>query len=261
MYHSISGSVETGWSPYFQVTTTPAVFEAHLEILAENGYSCPPLRGINESTSATPAKKVILTFDDGFADFYFTAWPVMRKHGFSGTVFLPTDFIDSQENQLIPGKKHLSWEQVTELSHAGVEFGSHSVTHSILRKCSRDVIRNEIRSSKQRIEEHLDTPVESFSYPYAFPFDDDSLTRFLEACVSEAGYRYAVSTRIGVDNVNKNRIFRPRLPMNNLDDKRFFLGKIQGAYDWVTMVQYVYRHVNTIKSMIFPKRKNVYESK
>jgi peptidoglycan/xylan/chitin deacetylase (PgdA/CDA1 family) len=254
MYHGIAEKTESTGNPYFRVTTSPRVFEQHLKTLAEKSYAGCRLDAIADRLTI-PGKKVVLTFDDGFEDFYSSAWPILEKYGFSASVFLPTGFIGAEDTCLIKGKRHLSWAQIRELNANGVEFGSHSITHPVLRNHPRDVIRREIVKSKTIIEDQLGNPVHSFSYPYAFPFDDHSLTLFLEDCVRSAGYKFAVSTRIGVHDSRKNCLFMPRLPMNDLDDTRLFLAKISGAYDWVNVVQYIYRYLN-LKIGFKPKNKS-----
>lgn len=240
MYHGVSDETDETRNAYFRVTTSPKMFEQQMRLLAENGYYGCRLDAIADNGNNN-LRKTVLTFDDGFADFYNEAWPILEKYGFSASVFLPTGFIEDHERSLIKGKQHLSWDQVRELHAKGIEFGSHSITHTILRNCPRDEIKREIVESKAVIEKRLRVPVRSFSYPYAFPFDDSSLVTFLDECVRSAGYEFAVSTRIGVDNVRGNRVFRPRLPINDLDDPKLFLAKIKGAYDWVNAFQYGYR--------------------
>ncbi len=85
----------------------------------------------------------------------------------------------------------MSWDQVRELSAAGHEIGSHTMTHPILPRCQSEQIEHEIAESRRVIEARLDAPVRSFCYP-----NGDSDARAVEA-VKRAGYRNAVTTAWG----------------------------------------------------------------
>ena len=74
------------------------------------------------------ARAVVITFDDGFRDFYTAAFPVMQEHQFTATVFLPTAFI-GEDRRSFKGAECLTWEEVRRLRRAGVQFGSHTVNH------------------------------------------------------------------------------------------------------------------------------------
>ena len=83
--------------------------------------------------SPNQPKYVVLTFDDGYRDFYTEAFPVLRSYGFTATVFLPTAYIDGKRPGL-RDKEHLTWDHARELSAAGISFGSHTVNHPELRE-------------------------------------------------------------------------------------------------------------------------------
>ena len=101
MYHSISEGPEARRSAYFHTCTSPRVFREHLQLLARNGYKTI---GLGEAVrklergAQTTERLVVLTFDDGFADFYTEAFPALSALGYTATVFLPTAYIgDSLE--------------------------------------------------------------------------------------------------------------------------------------------------------------------
>lgn len=248
MYHSVSDSTED-WVPhYFRVTTKPQTFERHLEILADRGYGARPLREIGAllENKKTPKKNVILTFDDGFKDVFTTVAPLLGRYGFSATVFLPTHYIDRPGEELTKGKTHLGWADVRELASQGIEFGSHTVNHPMLRYCEREVIAREVTESKKIIEDKTGVPVVSFSNPYRLPFEERKTVEFLTDCLRGAGYRYAVSTMIGIARSLDNGFFLNRLPMNDDDDERLFIAKLEGAYNWVNIPQYLIRTAKKI---------------
>ena len=247
MYHSISNDNEKGLHPYYQINTSPDVFAEHMKFLHKNNYLVITLaEAVKLLFNPQPAtsnpqpstRYVVLTFDDGYRDFYTEAYPVLQKYGFGATVFLPTEFIDDK-GQKIKDKEHLSWRDVRELHKDGINFGSHTVTHPKLKLLKREDIVYEIRQSRKIIEDKLGESIESFSCPYAFPAEDRKFTRFLKETLLESGYRYGVSTRIGTTSKDDDIFFLKRIPANSCDDISFFRAKLEGAYDWLNRLQYL----------------------
>jgi len=240
MYHSISNENEDKVHPYYQVTTTPGRFEEQMELLREEGYVVLPLAEVARAVEAAEPPKqncVAITFDDGYHDFLSFALPVLRKYSFPATVFLPTAFIGDTP-QVFKNKPCLTWSDVRELHKAGVAFGSHTVSHPQLHDVSPSELEREVRESKTAIEDHLSCAVDSFSYPYAFPEQDAEFKRRLRNLMEESGYRHGVSTIIGTLGPKDDRLFLKRLPVNSLDDSRFFRAKLEGGYNWVHAFQY-----------------------
>lgn len=86
----------------------------------------------------------------------------------------------------------LSWEQVREMAAAGIDFGSHAASHELLDRLPNDVVREEVASSKRKIEAVLGRPVIAFSYPNG---DYDANTC---STVAAEGYQVAFTTEAGV---------------------------------------------------------------
>ena len=240
MYHSVSDSVREHTHPYYRTVTNPEVFAQHMKYLHENGYSAVGLQEAVrcvEDSSNVRRQPVVITFDDGFRDFATHAFPILQKYGFSATVFLPTAYIGGDAREF-KGIACLTWGEVRELRKAGIEFGSHTVTHPQLRSMKAEDVGYEVRASKETIEDELGCVVKSFAYPYAFPETDKLFTRRLRNTLEAVGYESGVSTIIGTADRSDDRFFMRRLPMNSCDEIRLFRAKIEGAYDWLHTVQY-----------------------
>lgn len=240
MYHSIADEDEAEVQPYYRTATAPAVFAGQMNSLSQSGFSVVGLaEAIRRSNESEAVKKtVVITFDDGFRNFYTDAFPILSRHGFTATMFLPTAYIG--ENRLsFKSKECLTWCEVRELQRHGISFGSHTVTHPQLHDCDAVTVRKEIADSKQRIENETGCAVQSFSYPYAFPEADASFKRRLRDQLGQAGYENGVCTTLGRPSRASDPFFLRRLPVNSDDDARLFQAKLTGSYDWLAKPQYL----------------------
>jgi len=271
MYHSISESNERRMHLYYETCTSAGVFAEHMKFLYENKYKVIkldqavkilkssdtnfPVYRSNYGTQKTQAtqqtlvpnalnkqKFVVLTFDDGFRDFYKEAFPVLQNYRFPATMFLPTAYIDNKRLRF-KGKECLSWEEVRELRSKGVIFGSHTVNHPILNTLKKAQIEFELKHSKKQIEDEIGETIECFSYPFAFPEEDKEFIKSLRSMLKQWGYKYGVSTRVGTNGKNVDILFLKRIPVNSFDDPRFFQSKLEGAYNWLYKFQDLFKFI------------------
>jgi peptidoglycan/xylan/chitin deacetylase (PgdA/CDA1 family) len=243
MYHSVSDSLFGKSHPYYQINCSPPVFARQMRWLRQNGYRTMDLTQMWKAmeTGQDVSKTVVITFDDGYRDFYTDAFDVMRQCGFSATIFLATDRIQNSPVR-IDGVDYLTWSEVAELHKAGIQFGSHTVSHPDLRSLSPEQIEYELGCSKETIEQKLGAPVESFSYPFAFPEEDKSFKQFLVDILENQGFENGVSTIIGRASKNHNQYYLPRLPVNSWDDATLLRAKLEGGYDWLHWPQWLYKY-------------------
>jgi peptidoglycan/xylan/chitin deacetylase (PgdA/CDA1 family) len=240
MYHSISENLFGKSHPYYQINTSPEVFAQQMRWLRNSGYRT---LNLTEAYAALEAgkdvsKTVVITFDDGYRDFYTDGFAVMKQCGLSATIFLATDRIQNNSVR-IDGIDYLTWNEVRELHAAGIQFGSHTVTHPDLRSLGPEQIDYELGCSKERIEQQLGAAVESFAYPFAFPEEDKRFGNFLVDLLENHGFENGVSTIIGRARLGNNRFFLPRLPVNSWDDAEFLRAKLEGGYDWLHWPQWL----------------------
>ena len=240
MYHSIAES-QKGRHPYYETNTSPRIFAEQMRFLHDCGYRAQGWdTALQNSAGPTNAKPVVITFDDGYADFYRYAFPVLSEYGFSATVFVITGLMKPQRMSF-KGTECLTLPEVRELHSQGISFGSHTASHRDLRLLKQDEVENELSGSKKSLEDALGAPVKSFAYPFAFPEADRGFVTRLAGLLNECGYDCGVTTILGTARPGANRWFLPRLPVNSFDDLRFFRAKLEGAYDWLHGPQYLFK--------------------
>lgn len=246
MYHSIAES-QDGRHSYYETNTSPRVFAEQMKFLHENGFrACIRVKAKKPTTRHLSPKAVVITFDDGYADFYRNAFPVLSEYGFSATVFVITGLM-KPHRMSFKGTECLTLSEVRELHSHGFSIGSHTVSHPDLNRLKQDELENELSGSKKALEDALGAPVKSFAYPFAFPEADRGFVSRLADLLNECGYEHGVTTILGTARPGANRWFLPRLPVNSFDDLRFFHAKLEGAYDWLHGPQYL---LKTLKGFL-----------
>lgn len=262
MYHSVACDVDDNLHPYFRTVTRPESFQRQVNLLREAGYEAITLTEavnfllacIGNTTPSQPPgterlanqegreegkrRLVVFTFDDGFRDFYTTAFPILSQSGFRATVFLASGYIGKT---FLTGRHCLQVHEIRELAKEGVEFGSHTVSHRRLQELPKHEIARELAVSKQMIEGIVATEVSTFSYPYRFPQEDATFRGQLGTLLDEQGYRAGVTTAIGRFTPEDDLRFLPRLPINDCDDDRLLRAKLEGGYDWLQKAQVMYK--------------------
>lgn len=238
MYHGINSSLGSR-HPYYETNTSASVFRSHMQILAQGSYRTLGLgTAVQEISSGGKAsRQVAITFDDGHRDFYDTALPILAEFGFTATMFIVTGFTGDQRD-FTNGKQYMTWSEVRELPKYGIRIGSHSASHGKLSEMSPSRVEDEVRRSKETLEDKLGSPVESFAYPFAFPEGDRRFLRHLRECLQKHAYKNGVSTVIGMASGRSDPYFLPRLPLNTYDDEVFFQVKLEGGYEWLHALQY-----------------------
>ncbi|MEW6443450.1 MAG: polysaccharide deacetylase family protein [bacterium] len=194
LYHS----VEAGEDLY---STHPRLFREQMSWLRGRGYrvsSLEPLCDYLRTGVPIQPGTVFLTFDDGLRNNYEHVFPVLREHAFTATVFLTTsrvgktaDWYPPDSDGLLPAFPMLSWDQIREMAAGGIDFQPHGHTHAHLTRLGPEAAKEEIRASRQTLEERLQRAASLFAYPYG----EHDLT--LRSVVQESAFLGAVSTRVG----------------------------------------------------------------
>ena len=215
-YHSIddSGSI---------ISTAPSVFQRQMKYLKNAGYEALTLGEMadrQKKGAPLSGKIVVLTFDDGFRNFYTQAFPVLSDHNFSATVFLVTDFCgghnDWSENpKKLLRSELLDWKEIRELNGAGIEFGSHTKTHPDLTRLSTNDMTTEMLDSKAKISDALGRNVSTFAYPYGR--SNDKVRR-----IALENFDASCSTNLGMVSAGHDRASLNRIDTYYLSNQRLF---------------------------------------
>ncbi len=163
MYHSIGAS-----NVLFTVRADD--FARQLEYLWQKGYAVVAFSKLVDSLEngqKIADKTVVLTFDDGYCDVYKNAWPLLKKYNFPATVFLPTAFIGKEmRNSQGTEIELLNENQIKEMADSGlIEFGSHAHSHPRLKEIDDRVFGEELKMSKNIIEQITQKSCRFFAYP------------------------------------------------------------------------------------------------
>lgn len=185
MYHEITSSP----SGSARLAVPPRSFAAQMAHLHEAGFSAVTagqLAAAVAGRAPLPTHPVVLTFDDGFADFHEVALPMLQKYAFTATLFMTTGWIRNAGGSAgsAPGAM-LSWSQLAEVAAAGIEIGGHTHRHPQLDRLTPSAVRQELVASKQELEDGLGVCVAGMAYPFGY-----SNTR-VRKVAADVGYSYA----------------------------------------------------------------------
>jgi peptidoglycan/xylan/chitin deacetylase (PgdA/CDA1 family) len=215
-YHSISNEIE------LDETVTPEELERQLQYIEEN-YKVIPLEEAIEYLQTDIEKgsgSVVITFDDGYSDNYYNAYPLLKKHNFPATIFLISDFINNN------GSKYLSPSQIQEMKSNNISFGSHTISHRILTSLTNEEIIREIKDSKDILESQFGQRINFFAYPVGTRVDfNDEIVEIVKTCK----YSLACSNVYGMNGKNADIFALKRIGIETTDNFFIFKKKLNGA--------------------------------
>jgi peptidoglycan/xylan/chitin deacetylase (PgdA/CDA1 family) len=144
----------------FNLSVTPPDFQAQMDWLKQSGYhpvDLNDLRAYFQKQAPLPSRPVVLTFDDGYIDFFTTAFPVLLDHGFKAVSYVVPGFLN--------GPRYMTTDQVRAIDTGGVEVGAHTMHHVDLSKASAPQLALEIQGSRSVLEQITGHSVLDFCYP------------------------------------------------------------------------------------------------
>ncbi|HET7854907.1 MAG TPA: polysaccharide deacetylase family protein [Gaiellaceae bacterium] len=234
-YHRVSDDRDA-------LAVSPRRFREQMDFLAAAGY-----RVVDAVEAAgllvrdeVLSKTIALNFDDAFRDVVENARPVLERHGFRATVFVPTGVIDGTsafgwyERQ----PPLLTWEQIVELDKSvTLNFEAHSITHPNLLTLDDETAREEIAGSKRALEARLGRSVVAFCYPAGLFGERE------RRLVAEAGFAIGVSCEPGVNVAGVDLLALRRRQVDPSDSLLDFRAKVGGGHDEPLPLRNLYRRL------------------
>jgi peptidoglycan/xylan/chitin deacetylase (PgdA/CDA1 family) len=203
-------------------------FEHQIARLADRGMTVPlgqSLEALTASSNGThDDARVVVTFDDGTADFAETAVPILVKHKVPATLYLATAFVEEQRPFPDDGQP-LSWSALRDACATGlIDVGSHTHTHAVLDRLPPGRACDELDRSKSLIEDRLGRPCVDFAYPKAV-----APTSAVDAAVRER-FRSAALAGTRANHAGRTDVHRlARSPVQRSDGMRYFERKVAGG--------------------------------
>lgn len=195
-YHSINKD-PSGKSP---IIISPEKFRQHLQTIKDNGYTTLTMAQFNDyllGDKPIPENSVLLTFDDGYMDNYTNAFPILKEFNMNATIFVISSYLD--------GNIYMSPDNIKEMSDYGIDIESHTVSHLRLSELSYEQQFNELKNSKQAIENITGKPVISIAYPEG-KYNEDT-----KKAVLETGYAMGFTIDRGYVGIGDNSTLLSRL--------------------------------------------------
>lgn len=158
LFHSVCRSSACGLSHITPETWRCLCERLHEEDITTVTVAEAARRG--EAAGGTETASAILTFDDGFDDFMTQVFPVLSAYEMRVSLFAVAGFLGKPSTWDVNGSQaHLNPDQIREISHAGHEIGSHTLTHPNLCFLSEKDLRTELLDSKKMLEDIIRRPV------------------------------------------------------------------------------------------------------
>ncbi len=201
MYHDLSDRIDRVPEDHRPYVLSAEAFRDQLKILAEAGLTGTRLDSLllPESTAPAEGRLCVLTFDDGHESNCTLALPLLLEAGFRATFFVTAGWIGKAP--------YMSWEQLRALAAAGMEIGSHSMTHRPPATLTTAELRAEMADSRKLLEDRLGRTVVSASSPTGF-FNPGMIP-----VVRDIGYRALCIGRIALWGDPRDHFRIPRLPV------------------------------------------------
>lgn len=204
MYHHVTDEATAKAGSYASLNVTPEFFEKQMSYLETRGYHSVSMQDlINFFDNNTPlsSKPVLVTFDDGYEDFYTHAAPILQSHNIKATIFIPTG--------LVTVPNYLSWEELKSMSsNPNLLFANHTWSHQ---SASADTTKlsYEIKTADTQLKDHGLGQVAVFAYPYG-PSSANA-----EQILGDLSYKLAFTTVRGFYQCKKQRFDLPRIRVGN----------------------------------------------
>jgi len=216
IYHHVKWNKPSDDAIERGLTVSPTQFQQELDYLVRDHFhtvTAAQLVSDLRSGASLPSRPVVLSFDDGYADMYGTAYPFLRQHHMRATFFIVPGFLDTV--------RYLSWRQVEDMADHGMDIEAHSMSHPDLTLVPAAQARGEVQDSRRDLEKRLHRSVRIFAYPYG------DYNAAVLSDVARAGYWAAFTTHQGWWQRSDGLLTLPRVYVDFDDTLRIFAGRLR----------------------------------
>jgi len=228
MYHAVTTENHNACG---HVHVPYEAFASQLQWLYENGYETITVSEINQARQSD-AKKVVLTFDDGYYSLYDLVTPLLKQYRFSATLFLTTfpvgadsyDVLPRLEKEYPEDDRPLTWKELEEMEHSCWDIQAHGHQHLVHNTLGLHALTVEIERSKAAIEFHLDKEVRYYAFPYG---------RYNHHCLDvlqELGFVKVFTVQPGLARFSVNGYRIPRIEINRNVTPEVFARKVRTGF-------------------------------
>jgi peptidoglycan/xylan/chitin deacetylase (PgdA/CDA1 family) len=208
IYHYIRDYSDPTDQLGINLSVAPETFALQLDQIKKLGYTTITFEDI--AKNQLPKKPIMLTFDDGYLDFYTSAFPELKKRNMKAVAYIITSPPSYGE--------YMTAEQIKEVASYGIEIGSHTISHPNLAAISAIKATEELTISKKSLENIIQKPVISLCYPSG-KYDANTIE-----LAKTAGYKYAVTTVKGLGNLE-----------NPYEISRYKIGNSPNIFNYVSL--------------------------
>lgn len=218
MYHEIT-DVSTTLSP---LAVAPEVFADQVAYLQDAGFTAITAGALSAilagGAGELPERPVVLTFDDGYGDFYSHALPLLKQYGHTATLFQTTGWVSLEG----VAKRMMTWRELAEAAQAGIEIGAHTIKHPQLDRLPDGELHEELYVSKSLLEDRLEMAVPGLAYPFGYSNEK------VRQVARELGYTHAYAVGNAMTTSESDNFALPRLTVRRATTMEQFTAMVNG---------------------------------
>lgn len=212
MYHHVEDEAIAKAANHQSLTVAPNYFQEQMQYLQDKHYTVITMQDLIDffdQQKPLPSKPVLITFDDGYADFYNTAWPILQPLNFHATMFVPTGLLENPD--------YMTWANIESLAESGkILLSNHTWSHKNMQSNGTIDAKEITTAAEQLAQHHLDSP-KVFAYPYGLVSDQ------AQKILQDTGYKLAFTTVHGSTLCKQQRLTLPRIRIGNASLKAYGL--------------------------------------
>ena len=209
-YHSVNDSVDN------EVTISPSLLKKELEYIKNQGYTTLSLKEVENyilTNQPIPEKSILITFDDGYMDNYYNAYPILKELNMKATIFCITSELD--------GSYYLSEDAIKEMSKNNIDIESHTLNHPHLNSLTYDEQLKELTESKAKLENITGNKITAIAFPFG-DYNEDSIK-----AAKNSGYTLAFTTNKGFASRDNNPLELDRIYVSSYYDMDTFISNLE----------------------------------